>query len=523
MHVNREIVDQVVAAALVLLTLMVAERPSLKLATLLGAVTGLSMLGNTRLDRRAGALRGLSRVSPAARARNRARLRPRARRRDASSSCRGSIRNEVNVGCFAITTDGRAMWKANNPRTYGLLSSGQWIDNIGQHPPRPPGAGASHARMRPTASTSARSGRIKLHPDECLEMTLLREPRVRLDRATIPGDKAKLAALSAKLLWQPNVFETSGRPGAGTSLDVGRRVVEPLYMWIALRARLRRPLRRAARVRRARAAAARLPDRRCARVRRRDAVSRRLGLPARHPRGGCAAVGRGDGCARDEGHARPPDPRHRRLRAPPADTPAGARRARHRADLRRARRSRLGRGRLLRCARGAGGADRVAARLRPAAARAACADAARRHRAHASRARRRLRRSRRASPRHASRLDEAQRRSVPRRPIPVRRARACRASPIASSRSPTRCTASPSNGSACRRTRSRRSTTASTACPKPGASTRPTTFPHDARVLLAVARLTEQKGIDVAIRALAALPDDTVLVVLGEGPERAAL
>jgi glycosyltransferase involved in cell wall biosynthesis len=47
--------------------------------------------------------------------------------------------------------------------------------------------------------------------------------------------------------------------------------------------------------------------------------------------------------------------------------------------------------------------------------------------------------------------------------------------------------------------------------------------PHDARVLLAVARLTEQKGIDVAIRALAALPDDTVLVVLGEGPERPAL
>jgi glycosyltransferase involved in cell wall biosynthesis len=42
-------------------------------------------------------------------------------------------------------------------------------------------------------------------------------------------------------------------------------------------------------------------------------------------------------------------------------------------------------------------------------------------------------------------------------------------------------------------------------------------------VLLAVARLTRQKGIDVAIRALPDLPDDTVLVVLGDGPERAAL
>ena len=51
----------------------------------------------------------------------------------------------------------------------------------------------------------------------------------------------------------------------------------------------------------------------------------------------------------------------------------------------------------------------------------------------------------------------------------------------------------------------------------------PDDVPEGARVLLAVARLTDQKGIDVAIRALAELPDDTVLVVLGEGPERAAL
>jgi glycosyltransferase involved in cell wall biosynthesis len=47
--------------------------------------------------------------------------------------------------------------------------------------------------------------------------------------------------------------------------------------------------------------------------------------------------------------------------------------------------------------------------------------------------------------------------------------------------------------------------------------------PGDARVLLAVARLTEQKAVDVAIRALPLLPDDTVLVVLGEGPDRDTL
>lgn len=51
----------------------------------------------------------------------------------------------------------------------------------------------------------------------------------------------------------------------------------------------------------------------------------------------------------------------------------------------------------------------------------------------------------------------------------------------------------------------------------------PDDVPDSARVLLAVARLTDQKGIDVAIRALAGLPADTALVVLGEGPERTTL
>jgi glycosyltransferase involved in cell wall biosynthesis len=51
----------------------------------------------------------------------------------------------------------------------------------------------------------------------------------------------------------------------------------------------------------------------------------------------------------------------------------------------------------------------------------------------------------------------------------------------------------------------------------------PDEVPEGARIALAVSRLTGQKGIDVAIRALAALPGDVVLVVLGEGPDRASL
>lgn len=51
-------------------------------------------------------------------------------------------------------------------------------------------------------------------------------------------------------------------------------------------------------------------------------------------------------------------------------------------------------------------------------------------------------------------------------------------------------------------------------------------LPESARVLLCVGRLAEQKGVDVAIRALARIREqvpDAVLVVLGEGPERERL
>jgi glycosyltransferase involved in cell wall biosynthesis len=54
----------------------------------------------------------------------------------------------------------------------------------------------------------------------------------------------------------------------------------------------------------------------------------------------------------------------------------------------------------------------------------------------------------------------------------------------------------------------------------------PVLLPEGARVLLAICRLVPQKGVDVAIRALADLRRehaDAVLVVLGEGDERGAL
>jgi 4-amino-4-deoxy-L-arabinose transferase-like glycosyltransferase len=226
-HINREIVDQLVAAALVLLTLAVVERPTRLRAVALGLVSGVSMLGNTRLV-----------FVPILCAAYVAWRLPRARATAlvAALVLAGAavavapwlVRNKVSVGCFALTTDGRAMWKANNARTYDLLASGQWIDNVGPKAPRPPEPG--HVTPEEANGIWLNKHRI-IHPDECLEMSFYEHLALQYWRDH-PGGKAKLMALSAKLLWQPNALETANRNGAGGSLDVGRRVIEPVYMWV---------------------------------------------------------------------------------------------------------------------------------------------------------------------------------------------------------------------------------------------------------------------------------------------------
>ncbi len=64
------------------------------------------------------------------------------------------------------------------------------------------------------------------------------------------------------------------------------------------------------------------------------------------------------------------------------------------------------------------------------------------------------------------------------------------------------------------------------ALPPPWGESPAVPVPADALVVLCVARLVEQKGVDVAVRALARIREvepRAVLVVLGEGPERARL
>lgn len=229
-HVNREIADQVCAATLVLLTLVVAERPSKRLAALLGVVTGLAILGNTRLVA-VPVICAAYIVWRLPRARSSALVAALVLGGAAVAVAPWLVRNKVQLGCWAITTDGRALWKANNTQAYKLLSSGQWIDDVSHSSPRPPAPN----RLTPEDAwgyyikPGEQQYAVDHYPNECVEMSFYEHLASQYVRQH-PGGKLKLAALSVKLLWQPAAFETAGRPGSGTSLDTARRYVEPAYM-----------------------------------------------------------------------------------------------------------------------------------------------------------------------------------------------------------------------------------------------------------------------------------------------------
>src|SRR5438105_7160590 len=214
-HMNREILDELLAAAIVLLTLLVLDRRSVPLAVALGAVLGLAILGNVRLvllPLLVGAFLLTARRPAIVLA--------------ALLACAvvvapWVVRNRVSVGCTTLTTDGRALWKANNPNTLRTLEHGKWIDDVPPipgTPPTPQDAGAIYAS----------TGRI-VPTNECAQMRYYRHLAVQWMEHH-PGEKAKLAGVAARMLWQPAVTRTEGRRGAGTSLDVGRRVVEPAFV-----------------------------------------------------------------------------------------------------------------------------------------------------------------------------------------------------------------------------------------------------------------------------------------------------
>jgi hypothetical protein len=205
-HENREILDQLLAAAIVLGVLALWQRRSLWLGAILGVLLGLAILGNTRLlflpiiccaflvgrNRRSWILVGVVLAATVL------------------TVTPWVVRNKVSVGCFTITTDTRALWKANNLNTYATLAAGKWIDDVPplpNEPPTPEFAGDYYKVY----------GKV-LPVDECGRMRFYRHLVVKFWE-NHPGEKAKLAGQAAEMLWNPKALKTEGRSESGGFVD----------------------------------------------------------------------------------------------------------------------------------------------------------------------------------------------------------------------------------------------------------------------------------------------------------------
>jgi 4-amino-4-deoxy-L-arabinose transferase-like glycosyltransferase len=212
-HLNREVLDQLVAAALVLCTIVASDRRSLWWATAAGLCGGLAVLGNVRLAALPIVLaayllfrNGWSWAPVAVLAAAAVAVAP------------WVIRNRVQVGCFALTTDARALWKANNAQTHDLLAQGKWIDDV-KDPPGHPFPNPEEAR-----DIYRQTGR-KIHVDECANESYYQHKTWVFVRDH-PGEKAKLAGQAVRMEWDPRTTASATDSGRGFV----RSWTQPLYM-----------------------------------------------------------------------------------------------------------------------------------------------------------------------------------------------------------------------------------------------------------------------------------------------------
>ena len=218
-HVNREILDQLLLAVIALLALVVIERRSWALALALGVTTGIAILGNARLALLPLVLAGFVAWH---------RLRTSRRLLVGGAVLAGAVlvvtpwmaRNEASVGCFVLTTDTRALWKANNENTFETLDRGGWIDDVPEPPNGPPW---------PELAADLTLAGTPTEVDECEQQRYYRELVFDFWRDE-PGEKARLSAQAVRMLWSPTFSVDSDDSGRGRLAELGRDVVEPLYM-----------------------------------------------------------------------------------------------------------------------------------------------------------------------------------------------------------------------------------------------------------------------------------------------------
>jgi 4-amino-4-deoxy-L-arabinose transferase-like glycosyltransferase len=218
-HVNREIVDQLVGAGFVLCAVAAVQRRSTAWAAGAGALAGAAILGNSRLVFvplvlaafvlwRLGARAWVAALVLVVCA--------------AAAIAPWVIRNKEELGCYAITTDARALWKANNLQTYHVLTSGHWIDDV-KDPPGHPFPNPQEAR-----DLYLETGK-KVHVPECKNARYYQH-RVYTFWREHPGVKAKLVFLAVRMEWDPRSTKTASRSGKGSRLDTARDWAEPIYV-----------------------------------------------------------------------------------------------------------------------------------------------------------------------------------------------------------------------------------------------------------------------------------------------------
>ena len=216
-HANREVLDGLVLALLVLCALLAYENDSLPMAAATGCVAGVAILGNARLVAlplvlavyvawkvRPGVRAGLTVAVLIAGA--------------ALVVAPWVARNKVEVGCYALTTDSRALWKANNLNTYDVLDRGGWIDDVPELPGGPP-----WPELAADLTLAGRPTTV----DECAQMRLYREEVLEFWREH-PREKARLAIQATTMLWNP-VPSESDESGSGLARSA-RQTVEPAFV-----------------------------------------------------------------------------------------------------------------------------------------------------------------------------------------------------------------------------------------------------------------------------------------------------
>ena len=216
-HLNREGLDGLLLAFVVLLAILAFEDRSFAAAAATGVATGIAILGNARLALLPVALAPYVawQVRPGRRA---VAVGAVVVLGAAVAVAPWVVRNRVEVGCYALTTDARALWKANNPNTYRVLARGGWIDDVPELPGAPPW---------PELAADLTLAGKPTTVDECAQMRLYRREVLDFWREH-PGEKARLSAQAVRMLWNPVPAE-SDSSGSGIARDA-RRTVEPAYV-----------------------------------------------------------------------------------------------------------------------------------------------------------------------------------------------------------------------------------------------------------------------------------------------------